>query len=163
MGTTIQTGSVIMIIQMQGGTINGNDASNYGDGTGRGSRTNTAGYYEFNIVKNIQTDVSTLLELILPFENTYSSADNSAFQVVTVPLCYYTKINDNIDATPWNGKTGGIISLLSYNDITVDSKIISASNNGFRGANDYDDPMNTSPHVTKFLGNSNKCRFKNRI
>ena len=94
---------------------------------------------------------STRLELILPFENTYSSADNSAFQVVTVPLCNIAYITDNIDAIPWNGKTGGIISLLSYNDITVDSKIISASNNGFRGANDYEDPPDDpSPLPTNF-------------
>ena len=155
--SSIPTNSVIMIIQMQGGTINPTDSSNYGGGVGFGGTgylTNNAGFYEFNIVQSAIYQSATLfnLQLLLPLENAYSSSGNNAFQVLTVPLCNTaTFLNNNIVSIPWDGKTGGIISLLAYQDITVDNSIISASSQGFRGAPDYDVPTSDPSYPTNFF------------
>ena len=143
--------TVIMIIQMQGGVINSDNSNIYGDGTGRGSLSNTAGVYEFNIVADVITVSGfTELEVKLPFENRYSSSGNSVFQIVTVPLCSTATIAGNVDADAWNGKVGGIISLLSYGSISVISSTISASSKGFRGAPDYTTPTVDPTAPTNF-------------
>ena len=143
---TLEENMVIMIIQIQGGTINNGNNINYGNGrgVGRGSMTNTAGQYEFNIINsNDYTvgDIDFKIQVKLPFQNTYIHDDsgNSRFQVVVVPLCNSATINQRIDTDSWDGHSGGIFSLLAFKDILI-METISSSEAGFRGANTHPAP-----------------------
>lgn len=148
---SILSNSVVMIIQMQGGIIDNSDTISYGDGTsGSGSRKNDAGFYEFNIVESLSILSGTIFTLILrfPLENSYLSDGNSSFQVLTVPLCDQVSFSDtDVQSIPWNGKTGGVISLLAFGTIEFGDSVISASSHGFRGAPDYDSPLTQDPPV----------------
>ena len=147
-GTTINNGTRIMIIQMQGGIINNDDSSFYGNGVdGRGSIQNDAGYYEFNIVtysEEISIDEQKL-HLELKILHNYNSNNNYVFQVITVPMCSaQVSTIENLQAPPWDGSTGGIIAILAYGDIIINNQI-SASSKGFRGAEDQDNPTEPDP------------------
>ena len=164
----LEENTVIMIIQIQGGTINNNNTQEYGDGSGSGSGSllNAAGQYEFNIVST--ATYTTLNDIIiavkLPIQNSYSNLDNARFQVVVVPLCESISINQVVNAEPWNGMGGGIISILALNDIILTSNIVS-SNAGFRGGPSYPSPPNDSgasrhDYATMYNGGSRRDGYK---
>ena len=161
---SIQEDTVIMIIQMQGGSINNVNSIYYGDnsGAGKGSLTNTAGQYEYNIVSTTNYNPSTeiiQIQVKLPLENDYSAIGNSVFQVVIIPLCESVSIDSPISVDPWGKTGGGVLSILSYSDIII-SADISASKAGFRGGPDYaqpiqDDSMVPAPNYATMVTNEN--------
>ena len=148
----LEEDSVVMIIQMQGGTINNSNTTNYGAGNGtpRGATLNDAGYYEFNIVESFTQRSPSApifdIKLKLDIENNYKASDNNAFQVIKVPICDSVIINQNITVAPWNGTLGGVISMLSLGPIDLNANI-SASKAGFRGAYDYIPGIDTGAYI----------------
>lgn len=132
----IELGALVMIIQMQGGDINNSDTANYGSGlgTGTGYTTVESGYYEFNVVINrASSGGPTSLGFLYPLEHEYFALGEKTFQVVTVPFCETAVLSSNITAPAWDGKTGGIVSLIARHAI-IDT--ITVKGTGFRGGFD---------------------------
>ena len=107
---TLGAGDLILVVQMQGATIDTTDTISYGTVTSY----NGAGTYEFANVTAVNT-ATNQIQLDAcggGLKNAYSAAAHT--QVVRVPQ--YTTLNvvgplGSITAPAWNGKTGGIVAL----------------------------------------------------
>jgi len=97
------SGDLIMIIQMQGATINTSDtmSSSWGDITAY----NNAGKFEFIEVSSITG--STTINLVTGLTNSYTLSGK--VQVIRVQRLTKLKVNSgaSITAPAWNGSTGG--------------------------------------------------------
>ncbi len=113
----------VVIIQMQGATINTSNSSSFGDLTNIGS----AGLYEIGQVDSVGAN-----DLFLPFElvNTYDL--NGRVQVVSMPKYESATVMDTLRATPWNGSIGGIVAL-EVSDTLLLNAPIDLNGAGFRG------------------------------
>jgi uncharacterized repeat protein (TIGR01451 family) len=127
--TSLAPGDFVMLIQMQGATIDtGTGASTYGAVTAY----NNAGHYELLEVKAVPTATSITFQCALT--NSYTAAGQ--VQVVRIPR--YTGLTLNastsIVAPAWNGTTGGIVALDVQGDVIFNSNArIDVSGLGFRG------------------------------
>ncbi len=125
----LSAGDLIMIIQMQGATINGTAKdSTWGAITNYGN----CGWYEFKQVAGVSG--STTINLQCPLQHNYTAAGN--VQVMRVPR--YTTLT--VDATDiltcdaWNGATGGVLAVEVEGATTINSGgEIDATGTGFRG------------------------------
>ncbi|TYZ13561.1 T9SS type A sorting domain-containing protein [Hymenobacter lutimineralis] len=121
-------GDLIMIIQMQGASINTTAASkDFGQVTSYGN----AGNYEFREVRSV---VGNTINLACALTNSYTAAGK--VQVVRVPR--YTTLTvatgSTITAPAWDGTTGGIVTLEATGNITLTTTAnINVSGLGFRG------------------------------
>lgn len=117
------TGDLVMIIQMQGATINGSNTSAYGTITDYGS----AGTYELARIHWIAGNTIHFQKRII---NTYDVAGN--VQLVYVPEYKNVSVDGMLTCKQWDGKVGGVLALQAsgaviFNaDVNVDGK-------GFRG------------------------------
>ena len=109
-------GDVLMIIQMQGGSIDNSNNNNYGAGTGSGrghTDIGKAGQYEFASVKLAASQVNPqAVTLDAPLKFEYSSSMNNRFQVIKVPLCRFATVNSPV-VPRWNGSVGGVLALIA--------------------------------------------------
>jgi hypothetical protein len=126
----LSSGDLILIIQMQGATINIANNASYGAIT----NYNSAGLYEFRCVSSVPN--STTINFNVPLSNNYSSSGKT--QVIRVPR--YTTFNlasgNSIRPANWNGNSGGITVIEIGGNGTINGTI-DASGRGFRGgAND---------------------------
>jgi PKD repeat protein len=120
--TGLKKGMRVMIIQMNGATINGSNTSSYGTI----ESLNNVGKYEFNVIDNIQNK-NVFLHFYL--KNQYDA--DAIIQIVSVPTYTDAIVTDTIRAKPWNGECGGIIAFEATNLIL--NAPIDASAMGFRG------------------------------
>lgn len=136
---TLQPGELVMIIQMQGASVNasidpGNALLSIPKDSTWGSITsyNNCGYYEFKQVKSIPNGTS--IELDCPLENNYTTAGK--VQIIRVPRYKTLTINTGgtLTCDAWNGTTGGVVSVEVLGNISINNTgKISASGKGFRG------------------------------
>jgi uncharacterized repeat protein (TIGR01451 family) len=123
--TPVTVGDLLLIIQMQDGTLNSTNTANYGDGTGVGSGSTSAGsagQYEFVAVTAISggSGAGAVVTFAPNLTNTYTQANATAtsgqkrYQVVRVPQLT-TPTFSGVTAPPWGlgsasstGETGGI-------------------------------------------------------
>lgn len=145
--TTLVVGDLLMVMQMQDGSINSSNNSNYGDGSGVGSGSTSvgnAGLYEFVRV----TAVAGLnVSVTPPLTNTYRNADATAttsqqrYQTIRV-LQFSSVTAANVTTPAWNGSTGGVVAMDVRDALTLGSSTIEGQTNraifaagkGFRGA-----------------------------
>jgi hypothetical protein len=122
----LSSGDLILIIQMQGATINIANNATYGDIT----NYNSAGLYEFRCVSSVPN--SRTINFNVPLANNYSSSGKT--QVIRVPR--YTSFNlasgNTIRPANWNGRSGGITVIEIGGNGTINGTI-DASETGFRG------------------------------
>lgn len=144
--TSISKGDLLLVIQMQGSTINSTNSNAYGDGVAgnpsSGYLTSVAGTYEYMIAANSVAPAGGTVYFTSRLTNAYTSAVATAtdgaysFQVIRVPRyssLTFTGIN-NITSTPWNGNTGGVVAFDVTNAMTLNSNpFVSVSAQGFRG------------------------------
>ena len=148
-------GDTVLIIQMQGASIDtGNERNlngSYGDGPGGLDRQGvlrnqffSAGRYEFNRAAGpIQNNE---LPLVRPTRYTYVTANPSAvndgdaglgvrrYQVIRVPRYRNISIGGILQAEPWNGRSGGVVVLDAQEQLVIQGQgRISATGMGFRG------------------------------
>jgi uncharacterized repeat protein (TIGR01451 family) len=150
--TAVATGDLLLIIQMQDGSINATNTNAYGDGsTGRGTLTvGSAGLYEFVAVTAVSGTTVTFAPALT---NTYVQADATAaagqkrYQVIRVPQ-YTTAAASAVTAPPWGigtgatAETGGVVVMDVADALTLNSGSIESQTNeaifvggkGFRGA-----------------------------
>ncbi len=126
---SLATGDLLMLIQMQGATINTTVTSSaYGAVTAY----NNAGRYELVEVKTVPT--TTTITLQCGLANSYTATGN--VQVVRVPRYTTLTLNANtsIVAPAWNGSVGGIVALEAQGNVTLNTgAAINVSGLGFRG------------------------------
>ena len=141
----LQAGDLILIIQMQGVTINGTLVGVAGvpnDATwGSVVNYNNCGNYEFLEVASVPNGTS--ITFTCGLQNNYTSAGR--VQVIRIPR--YTTLTVNnpgvLTGQTWNGTTGGIVSVEVRDTTRINAgAFISANAIGFRGGvnadnNDY--------------------------
>jgi gliding motility-associated-like protein len=135
----LSAGDLLMIIQMQGASINGrpdsadpavsipNDSS-----WGAIVNYNNCGNYEFREVSSVPNDTTVILTCALA--NNYT--DSGKVQVVRTPRYSSLTINDGgvITCDPWDSADGGIVAIEDSGNTIIDSGgSINANALGFRG------------------------------
>ncbi|MFN4122472.1 MAG: T9SS type A sorting domain-containing protein [Flavobacteriales bacterium] len=124
---SLGTGDLIMIIQMQGATIDGSDI--FSDTWGNIVDYGTCGNYELIEVKSVQGNV---IQFFCGLKNNYSSSGRT--QVVRVPRYNNLTINNggSLNGQFWNGSLGGVIAIETSGDLIINGRI-NAIAIGFRG------------------------------
>ncbi len=121
--TGFSAGDKVLLIQMQGATIDQTNSINFGNITA----INDAGNYEFAFIDHfIGNDVyfqQTLLKTYTP---------SGSVQMISVPQYGNITVTGELHAQPWNGNTGGVIVLECSGTLTLNANI-DASEEGFRG------------------------------
>lgn len=118
-------GGKIMIIQMQGATINTANAVTFGNITAM----NNAGVYELRVITAIAgLNITVASAPVSPFNTT-----TGAVQIVTVPDYCQPVVTTTLTAQAWNGNTGGVLAF-EAGTLTLNSDI-NVSGLGFRGGN----------------------------
>lgn len=149
--TSLAAGDLVMIIQMQGATMdvdvtataswgghyttpNGHllDWGSYQDLWGNVTAYNNAGKYELREVRSISG--STVINFTCGLQNSYTSTGH--VQVVRVPRLQNLTLNASTSIVPalWDGTVGGVVALEVLGTLTFNtgSKIM-ATGYGFRG------------------------------
>ncbi|BAZ18096.1 hypothetical protein NIES4071_99790 [Calothrix sp. NIES-4071] len=155
----IQSGDLLMIIQMQGADIDSTNTNAYGDGnptnpipnptanypaggivSGNLDNANfTSGNFEYAVATNNVPISGGTITLSSPLVNSYSNADATTtqgqrrFQVIRVPQYANLTLSGTITAAPWNGTTGGIVALDVAGKMTFAGGQINVDGLGFRG------------------------------
>lgn len=135
----LSSGDLLMIIQMQGASINGSREPWSGTGWyglpldntwGEVVNYNNAGNYEFVEVASVPN--TTTINLKCGLQNNYT--DTARVQVIRVPRYNDLTVNNTISADPWNGTTGGIVAIEVLGATTINSGgSIDVTGLGFRG------------------------------
>lgn len=118
-------GDTVLIIQMQGATIDQSNSAAFGDVVNYGS----AGNFEKNVISAISGNV---ISFGFELANTYDA--NGSVQIVSIP--YYngnvTVSGGMLTADDWDGAKGGVLIFSASGDVTLNSHI-DVTNKGFRG------------------------------
>lgn len=127
-GYSLSPGDLILIMQMQGASVNTTNTTAYGEITSY----NNAGLYEFACVSAVPG--TTSITVTLPLMNAYSASGNT--QVLRVPR--FTSLTvatvGSIVAPAWNGATGGVVAIETTASIALSTaSAINVSGRGFRG------------------------------
>ncbi len=144
--TTITTGDLLLVIQIQNASINSSNNATYGDGSGSGagSTGGTAGTFEYVVAAgNLGAAGGTLAVtgtgaggglLHSYFEAASTAAHGQeTFEVVRVPQYLNASLGSTLTAAPWNGSTGGILALDVAGNLNLNAATVSVNGEGFRG------------------------------
>lgn len=137
-GTAIASGDLLLVIQMQGATINTTNGVAYGDGsTGSGATATTAGAYEYVVANGALAITGGTLAIkgtnAGGLINAYTNGTNAHFQVIRVPQYTTPTIGAALAPLAWNGTAGGVLAIDSQNLLNGNGATVSANGKGFRG------------------------------
>lgn len=132
--TPISAGDMLLIMQMQGATIDASNTSSYGSVS-----ATSAGTYEYAIASNAVPLAGGTLNVSCRTLNSYTSAaavagtsGQATYQVIRVPV-YANYTLGAITAQAWNGSTGGVLAFDVTGNLNLNSTTISVTGLGFRG------------------------------
>jgi uncharacterized repeat protein (TIGR01451 family) len=144
--TTITTGDLMLVVQMQDAAINSTNSSAYGDNVsgdpGAGaSAINNSGMYEYVVATSNATTMVNIRGLGTNngLLNTYTNANAGTsqgqrrFQVVRVPQYLSATLTSGLTAMTWNGRTGGILAIDVSGALNLGGALVSVDGLGFRG------------------------------
>lgn len=138
----LSSGDLLMIIKMQGASINTANDANYGSIT----NYNNTGAYELFEVQSVSGNTITLKTFLT---KTYTVGVTNRVQVIRIPRLSSLTINSAaiLTAPAWSSTyTGGVIALEVQGDAIMNGTI-TADGKGFRGGaldNEYNDPLATA-------------------
>jgi uncharacterized repeat protein (TIGR01451 family) len=150
-GQNINSGDMLLVIQVMGADINYSNTADYGDGpgglTGSGFISNTnfvAGRYEYVLASNSVGASGGTLTILGKgasngLVNSYVNANATSatgprrFQVVRVPQCAAATLTGDLTALPFDGFTGGIVALDVSGPLNMNGRKISVTGQGYRG------------------------------
>ncbi|MBD5603920.1 MAG: hypothetical protein IAI48_02325, partial [Candidatus Eremiobacteraeota bacterium] len=140
-------GSVLLVYQAQGATIDSSNTVTYGNVTAY----NGAGYYEFVTVGSVSGNTITIAASCNALAHTYGATT----QIVRVPQYQTLTVaaGASITATAWNGSTGGIVAFDVAGNLTLSGSIVTTGQ-GFRGAVTYANSgasFGAVPRVTAYV------------
>ena len=146
--TAIAAGDLLLIIQMQGASINSNNTSSYGDGLpgdpGSGSTSlGSSGLFEFVTATSAVPTTGGTLQFIgsgptKGLLNSYSRVTatttqaQQTFQVIRVPQYTSATLSSGLVPLAWNGSLGGVLAVDVSSQLTLGGTV-SADGLGFRG------------------------------
>jgi uncharacterized repeat protein (TIGR01451 family) len=180
--TPIAAGDLLLVVQMQGASINSTNTSSYGSGipgnpTGS-TNLGSSGEFEFvtstsavpvtgGTLSFMGTGITLTGNTTPGLLNSYSysvassSAGQTTFQVIRVPQYTSATLSSSLTAMPWNGATGGILSLDVASQLTLGGTVV-VDGLGFRGggamslrgatAGASTDTLTTSPATVRSVG-----------
>ncbi|HHM20905.1 MAG TPA: PKD domain-containing protein, partial [Bacteroidetes bacterium] len=120
---TFEAGDEVLIIQMQGATINESNSSHFGDIESLGR----AGFFEKNEIAAVNGN-----EVLLKYLLVNDFDPSGSVQLVSFPKYPAAVVTDTLRAAPWDGHTGGIIALEVTGVLELQAPV-DVSNRGFRG------------------------------
>ncbi|HEX3551302.1 MAG TPA: hypothetical protein VHT53_13040, partial [Candidatus Elarobacter sp.] len=138
-GTAIASGDLLLVIQMQGATVNTSNSSSYGDGSGSGSgaTSTVAGAYEYVVANGALANTGGTLAIKGTngggLINAYTTGGNAKFQVIRVPQYAAPTIGAGLVPLAWTGSAGGVLAIDAENLVAGGGSTISADGRGFRG------------------------------
>lgn len=149
---TVAVGDVLMLIQMQDGSINSSNSSLYGSGNGTGAGTTSiggTGRFEFvraDAVAGGNVTFSPALTYSYVNANATAGAGQRRYQIVRVPQYGDVTLN-GVTAPPWgrdgaSTETGGVVVVDAAGNMTLGSatvegqagRAVFVAGRGFRGA-----------------------------
>ncbi|MDW3648640.1 MAG: T9SS type A sorting domain-containing protein [Bacteroidia bacterium] len=125
---SFNTNDEILIIQMQGGTMENADNANFGNVTSIGG---TGLYERATICGNTGNEISLQHTLSQSFDD--PAASNAVIQVIKFSSYVDVNVNGSLFAPAWNGATGGVLVLSASGTISLNADI-NLNGLGFRGA-----------------------------
>jgi uncharacterized repeat protein (TIGR01451 family) len=145
-GAAIASGDLLLVIQMQAATINTTNTVAYGGGNGAAPANgylslNGAGLYEYvkatgpvagGVVPIVGLNGAGLINSY-KFQAGSNALQQQAFQVIRVPQYFNATLSSGLTALPWNGSTGGILTVDVARTLTGGGASVSVSQMGFRG------------------------------
>ena len=146
--TAIAAGDLLLIIQMQGATINSTNSSSYGDGlpgdpaTGFSS-VGSSGLFEFVTAKSAVATTGGTLNftgsgptggLLNSYSNVAATTTQAqqTYQVIRVPQYTSATLSSGLVPLGWTGKVGGVLAIDVASQLTLGGTV-SADAQGFRG------------------------------
>ncbi len=149
---TVTAGDMLLIMQMQGASINTDDDERYGDGTGTAANKplttasqangytalNQAGLYEFvRVTQAIGSAITFTPPLTNAYDQVPGTAPRRTYQVIRVPQYPSATFNGAtpLFAAAWTGLVGGVVAVDVAGVLTASGAgpHVNASNRGFRG------------------------------
>lgn len=115
----------VVVIQMNGATINTTNSSNFGTITAY----NNAGNYEIATICEVSGNQVVFDNVLV---NSYSPALGVVQLVKIALISGDAVIQDTVRAISWDGNTGGVIAIEATGKVTIDNPIL-ANGQGFRG------------------------------
>ena len=145
--TPIADGDLLLVIQMQDAAIDSTNTDTYGDGVvgspASGSTAlNNAGRFEYVRATGPVAAGSVPVQgagagtgLVTSYTNAASTATQGQrrFQVVRVPQYSSATLGSTLTASPWDGRSGGILALDVTGPLALGTAAINLSALGFRG------------------------------
>lgn len=139
--TTLAFGDLIMIIKMQGATINTTNTAAYGAITAY----NNTGSYELQLVQNV---VGNVISLCGTLASAYAVGGTQRVQIVRIPRLSSLTVNTGASLTgsAWGtSATGGIVAIEVSGNVIINGSIL-GTGIGFRGG--VVDNLTTGPPGT---------------
>lgn len=133
--TTLVVGDLLMVMQMQDGTINSSNNNTYGDGSGSGNGATSvgnAGLYEFVRITAIAgANVSFTPQLTnrYQYQDATASAPQKRYQVIRTLQFASVTTTATVVAPAWNGKTGGVVAMDVRDTLTLTNQAVPAPDN----------------------------------
>ena len=135
--TAVAANDLLLIIQMQDGTLNGVNSASYGMTT-----VGNAGLYEYVQVASVAGGNATIVGAGTGggLLNTYKEAaavpgvsGQQTYQIIRVPQYVSATLTSTFHAAYWDGKTGGVAALDIATTLNLGGASLYASGDGFRG------------------------------
>ena len=138
-------GDKVMLIQMNGATIDETNTASFGDVTA----VNDAGNYELKEICGVSGNtISFLTEVVRSYDPV-----GGAVQLVRIPVYSNVSVTGTLLAAPWNGSTGGVIAIEATGTITLNADI-DATGLGFLGGIPNANVNSVCDVTTYFLPNT---------
>jgi len=173
-GPSIAAGDLLLVIQMQGASINSSDSIAYGNGVnGTGfSALNGTGQYEYVVATGpvaagmVPVKGANALaggSLIHSYSESPDTAvqGQASFQVVRVPQYLSAMLANGLTAQPWNGSTGGILAVDVAGILNLNGATASVDGLGFRGGASIQYVLTASEITNAFIADYVKLSFPN--
>ena len=116
-------GDTVLIIQMQGATVDRTNSANHGNIQNYGS----AGTFEYAEIQSVAAGSITFTGALT---NSYSAA--GAVQLVRVATYADVAVTGTVTAPDWNGATGGVVAIDAKGTLDLQANV-DVSTAGFRG------------------------------
>ena len=116
-------GDLVIIMQMQGATLNETNTASFGSVTD----LNSAGNYEYGTICSIP-DPNTIS--LVNVQRSYEPS--GTVQLIRVPVYTNATVTAILTAAPWNGSTGGVLAFQCTETLTMNEDI-NLNGLGFRG------------------------------
>lgn len=146
---TLQTGDLLLLLQMQGAELNADNSDAYGDGISgdgkaQGAVALQAGQFEFLRLEAMDNNILTVRgagangglvhRYVSRAPRVAGDQGAARWQLVRVPQFESLTLSGNLHAEPWDGRSGGVVAVDVRRTLRLNGFAIDTRGTGFRGA-----------------------------